>query len=258
MIKKMFSTTKKTIISVVCIVAALGILTGGSVFAATVVSKSTSIGADNALYFACANAGVDPTSATDVKVEFEYEQGQFVYDVEFDYDGTKYTYWIKASDGSIVKKKIELADGTEVVSVNNGTSAATKSTTATNETTIANDDATQATTSAGNTTQATNSANNTTAATTAAATTTATTASSGNSSSGTTTQVSLESAKATALSDAGFSESDVIMKKAKLDREDGQIVYEIEFYNANNRTEYEYVISASTGAIIEKDVDIDD
>ena len=32
------------------------------------------------------------------------EQGQFIYEVEFLANGTEYEYWIKASDGSIVKK----------------------------------------------------------------------------------------------------------------------------------------------------------
>lgn len=52
--------------------------------------------------------GVDPVSAQITKIEFDYEQGQFVYEIEFVAEGTEYEYWIKASDGSVVKKEIEI------------------------------------------------------------------------------------------------------------------------------------------------------
>lgn len=58
--------------------------------------------------FAFADAGVDPVSAQITKIEFDYEQGQFVYEIEFVAEGTEYEYWIKASDGSVVKKEIEI------------------------------------------------------------------------------------------------------------------------------------------------------
>ena len=52
-------------------------------------------------------AGIDPVAAENVRAEFDFEQGHFIYDVEFTADGTEYGYWIQASDGSVVKK-IEL------------------------------------------------------------------------------------------------------------------------------------------------------
>ena len=57
---------------------------------------------------AFADAGVDPVAAENVRTEFDFEQGHFIYDVEFTAKGTEYGYWIQASDGSVVKKKIEL------------------------------------------------------------------------------------------------------------------------------------------------------
>ena len=57
---------------------------------------------------AFADAGVDPVAAENVRTEFDFEQGHFIYDVEFTANGTEYGYWIQASDGSVVKKKIEL------------------------------------------------------------------------------------------------------------------------------------------------------
>ena len=63
-------------------------------------------------------------------------------------------------------------------------------------------------------------------------------------------QITLEEAKAAALTDAGVTEDEVTYTKTKLDQEDGILVYEIEFYTATH--EYEYEINASTGAVYSK------
>lgn len=47
--------------------------------------------------------------------------------------------------------------------------------------------------------------------------------------------------------------SDVSFTKAKLERDDGRTVYEIEFYQGY--VEYDYTIDAATGAILEYDMD---
>ncbi|MGN1097616.1 MAG: PepSY domain-containing protein, partial [Clostridia bacterium] len=65
--------------------------------------------------------------------------------------------------------------------------------------------------------------------------------------------ISLEEAKAIAFEHAGVEESIAMIKKAKLDRKDGQEVYEIEFYTSSR--EFEYEISAADGRIIEYDID---
>ncbi|MBQ4088172.1 MAG: PepSY domain-containing protein [Clostridia bacterium] len=65
-----------------------------------------------------------------------------------------------------------------------------------------------------------------------------------------------EKAKAIALEKAGFSESEVRMERVKLDRENGQIVYEVEFNK--DRVEYSAEISAADGTIVSWDVDYDD
>lgn len=70
------------------------------------------------------------------------------------------------------------------------------------------------------------------------------------------TGITLEEAKAAALNAAGLSESDVTFTKAKLDYDDGILVYDIEFRYGT--TEYEYEINAATGAVVSYDVDIDD
>lgn len=68
--------------------------------------------------------------------------------------------------------------------------------------------------------------------------------------------ISGDAAKEIALNHAGLSASEVFFKKSKLDREDRIMVYEIEFYYGN--WEYEYEINATTGAILEYDIEWDD
>lgn len=46
-----------------------------------------------------------------MEAEFDYEQGQFIYDVEFIADNTQCNYWIKASSGAVVKKDVKLLPG---------------------------------------------------------------------------------------------------------------------------------------------------
>ena len=65
-----------------------------------------------------------------------------------------------------------------------------------------------------------------------------------------------EAAKAAALAHAGLSESQVSRMKCELDREDGRVVYEIEF--KCDGMEYEYEIDASSGSVIKYDKERDD
>ncbi len=65
--------------------------------------------------------------------------------------------------------------------------------------------------------------------------------------------VDLEAAKKIAVDHAKVDAKNIMIKKAKLDKEDGISVYEIEFYTASH--EYEYEIDAATGRIIDFDVE---
>lgn len=79
------------------------------------------------------------------------------------------------------------------------------------------------------------------------------------SSSANTKYIGVDKAKKIALNDSGLSAGSVIFTKAKLERDDGIYIYEIEFENST--TEYEYEINATTGKIISKDrslIDYDD
>ena len=73
---------------------------------------------------------------------------------------------------------------------------------------------------------------------------------------GTTTgTITADRAKEIALKDAGLTAGQVTFIRAHLDWDDGRRVYDVEFYNSANYTEYDYEIDASTGAILSKDFD---
>ncbi len=67
----------------------------------------------------------------------------------------------------------------------------------------------------------------------------------------------LETAKKTALEHAGLTASQVQFVKAQTDRDDGRLIYEIEFVvkSGNVWKEYDYEIDASTGRILDFDYD---
>lgn len=66
-----------------------------------------------------------------------------------------------------------------------------------------------------------------------------------------------EDAKAKALAHAGLAETDVTFIKAELDRDDGRLVYDVEFYTADYK-EYDYEIDAATGEVVSYDYDAED
>lgn len=65
--------------------------------------------------------------------------------------------------------------------------------------------------------------------------------------------IGMDRAKAIALEHAGLADSRVIFTHLSMDREDGRMVYEVEF--RLNGTEYEYEIDASTGRIVDHERD---
>lgn len=65
-----------------------------------------------------------------------------------------------------------------------------------------------------------------------------------------------EDAKAKALAHAGLAAADVTFIKAELDRDDGRLVYDVEFYTADNK-EYDYEIDAATGDVVNFDYDVE-
>lgn len=68
--------------------------------------------------------------------------------------------------------------------------------------------------------------------------------------------ISIDKAKEIALTHAGISASDATFTKAKLDHDDGRVEYEIEFISG--RMEYEFEINASTGKVLDYNLETHD
>ena len=66
--------------------------------------------------------------------------------------------------------------------------------------------------------------------------------------------VTEEQARETALSPAGFTADQVTFVRSKLDRDDGRLMYDVEFYTSDYK-EYDYEIDAATGEILSYDYD---
>ncbi len=69
--------------------------------------------------------------------------------------------------------------------------------------------------------------------------------------------ISREEAESIALSDAGLEASEAARLRSELDRDDGWMIYEVEFYGPDG-LEYDYAINAETGEIVASGFDMDD
>lgn len=247
-LKSLFSSPKKAAVTILCIAVIISILAAGTVLVANAYAKSTSIGVENAKNFAFADAGVDPVSAENVRTEFDFEHGQFVYEVDFIANGTEYEYWIKASDGTVVKKE------QEVIMQMSPTTAPAQATELPAQATAAP----QVTELPAQVTTPPQITELPVQVTTPPQITTPPVqiTSPPAQNPGAASYISIDQAKSIAVGHAGLSVSEVRFSKAKLENDDGYTVYEIEFYK--DRMEYEYTINAMDGSILEYDSDWDD
>ena len=290
-LKKFFSTPLRAVVSCVCILVILGVIGAGAVFAVNTVARGTAIGAETAQNFAFADAGVDPAAVQLTGVEFDFEQGQFVYEISFLADGTEYGYLIRSSDGTVVKKEMKLVAGSgspaggavsaqitlnkakEIALADAGVAAADAVFT---ETKLDWDDgaALYEIQFWADRTEYEYEIHADTGAIFSKSKETHTTALPGQSqstpvvspqvSAGQTQpvqssqpvsggQIDAETAKNAALADAGVNAADATFTKSRLDWDDGIQVYDVEFYTATH--EYDYEIDAATGAIRSRDVE---
>ncbi len=72
---------------------------------------------------------------------------------------------------------------------------------------------------------------------------------------GASSAITAEQAQQFALDAAGLTANDVTGLRAELERDDGRVYYDVQFYVGN--TEYDYDIDANTGAVLEQDRDIE-
>lgn len=162
-------------------------------------NDSAYIGREKAKEVAFTHAGVTASEVRDLEVDFDYEYGKMVYEVEFASGEYEYDYSIDAENGEVLHSHREYDDdykesvGTEDVSGNTGSQSA---------------------------------------------------------------DIGKEKAKAIALAEAGFSESQVTRLKVERDIDDGRIEYSVEF--TANGNEYDYEINGADGKILDYDVERED
>ena len=236
-------------------------------------------------------AGIDPVAAENVRTEFDFEQGHFIYDVEFTANGTEYGYWIQASDGSVVKKKIELIgaggsktgitaaitqkDARKIALEDAGLTEAevtisaekldTENGVAVYEVDFVKGNvkyeydinamtgAVYSKSSESTALPSTEAAAQPSEAETAAANATVAPTAENRSNNN---YIGLERAKAIALGDAELSAASVTFTEAKPDFDDSVPNYDLDFYTATH--EYDYEINAQTGAIMDKSVEVNE
>lgn len=117
-IKNLFATPRKAVLSSLCILAILAGIGVAPSLRRRVCGKLGDRRGERAEIRFC-RCGVDPAAAQVIRTEFDYEQGQFVYEVEFIADGAENEYWIRSTDGAVVKKEQEVifSDGSSATAV---------------------------------------------------------------------------------------------------------------------------------------------
>lgn len=189
-------------------------------------NDSAYIGRDKAKEAAFAHAGVAASDVRDVEVDFDYEYGKMVYEVEFASGEYEYDYSIDAENGEVLYSHREYDEDRAASSSNTTTSDAGTTNAGTSNTDSTNTGS-QATENAGV------ESNNSEA-----------------------TDIGKEKAKSIALAQAGFTESQVTRLKVERDIDDGRIEYSVEF-TADGK-EYDYEISGADGKILDYDVERED
>lgn len=202
-----------------CIVLVVSAIAFASIQAGANVNVNKTIGLDKGVEVALVDAGFKAEQVTNLTAHYDNEDGMASYEVEFSANGFEYDYVIKAADGTILESKRE-----------------SKKAPVLSEKEIKFEDPLPAETPKIPTSQSSQNSQT--------------------SSSPSSKYVGVDEAKSVALKDAGVSSSEATFTKAKLDKDDGRAVYEIEFFAGN--TEYEYEINATSGKIIDKDFDRDD
>ena len=219
-LKTLFTTPKRAIITSVCMLAILAAAGTATAFAAESIAKSNSIGTAAAEEKALLDAGVSSADANFGYTDFDFEKGSFVYEVEFTANGIEWEYVIKASDGTVLSRRAKVQQG-YADAITPGMDTGDTSAPVSEESDAAADVSTPETSTPETSTPVQEE-----------------------------TDIGLEAAKNAALADAGVNAADATFTEQKRDREDGVLVYDIEFYTST--TEYEYEIDASTGAVREK------
>ena len=177
----MKNSVKTIITGAVCAAIAITGIGAGSVLSSAKLAEKKSIGSEAAYSAALNDAGVASEKASEIKIDFERENGKYVFEVEFDTDDKEYDYFVDAKNGDIISRKVENKSNIEI------TEKLTQ-TTVPSTTEKSDNNSVQTTEKA---TENNNSAN----------------------------LLNLEEAKKSVLKDAGLKSSEVTFTKAKLDED---------------------------------------
>ncbi|MBQ9960656.1 MAG: PepSY domain-containing protein [Firmicutes bacterium] len=209
--------SKKAVVIAICGALIIGAL-GLSLIQSQAASGKNGIDSEKATAIALENAGFKQEEAVNLVTKFDLEDGRKAYEVDFYAGGFEYDYLIAASDGVILEAKREAMDAEDY-----------------REAGLENPNAKVPAKTPAQSTQTTKPAQN----------------------SGTSNYIGTDKAKSIALQKAGVASSDATFTKAKLDKDDGVYVYEIEFISG--AYEYEVEINATSGKVLDYDIDsIDD
>lgn len=243
-------------------------------------SSGSYIGVEKAQSIALEHAKLSAADVSKLKTELDAEDGIMVYEVEFTYKNTEYEYDINAKSGAIEKNKKETDDDWQENQNSGGSSSSQSSQGASGYIGLAKakEIALKHAGISGNVTILKETLDGDdyppvyeiefykdgteyeyeihaqTGAVLKSDREREQVSSSASSSSGPSIQAS--KAKEIALKHAGVSASSIKEYKCELDEENDRLVYEIEFYS--NGVEYDYVISASDGSILEHSREQDD
>lgn len=253
----------------------------GSLYAKDRIERNDILTESDAVKFAYVDAGISPKNAPSYEAKLLKEDGIYVYKVVISSEDTKYKYTIAANNGEVIssesakiaKNKKDGNSSSDTTAVeenasNNGSNKAdpleknvknvisnskskdkpnNKATD--NQTTgskLENDVAENDKPAKGKSdvkNVADNESNNTSSVKTSTVSEMAASRH----------YISMDKAKSITLKDAGLRPSFVTFEKALLKKDDGKIIYEIEFFTSTY--EYEYEVDAYSGAILSKDVD---
>lgn len=241
-IKQFLSSPGKIAVFALCVILVVALLAFAGIKVGASVMNNQGIGLDQATKVALQNAGFEESDVTLLRGHFDRDDGISTYDIEFrGSDGFDYDYVISANDGTIIEANRELADllpgaGTQQ---NSGQ---------TQESTSGSDNS--ASTGSGSSSSGSSGSAGSSGSQSSQTQPTKPQSGSGQSSSN---YISADKAKSIALQDANISASNATFLKAHLDMDDGIYVYEIEF--VSGQWEYDYEIHATTGAILDRDID---
>lgn len=236
---------------------------------APAVTGTTDIGTEKAKSIALEAAGVTASQVQNLRVERDYDDGQLEYEIEFYVGTTEYDYVISGVDGTILQQDVEQEGGFQTTQPSTGSDIGAEKAqsialnaagvtasqvqnlkvekdyddgrleyevefyagTTEYDYTISGTDGTilkQDKEEHGGSQTTQPSAGS---------------------------DIGAEKAQSIALSDAGFTASQVQNLKTEQEYDDGRLEYQVEFRVGG--TEYEYTISATDGTILERDIDKD-